>query len=80
MSSAKDVQRKVAVGFVVAVKEAAFLLTMQRIIRGIQVERDLARRRAMRFPDGRSKSPGCGHLKLPHLIPPCWAADRPQSA
>ncbi|ANW02846.1 hypothetical protein LMTR13_24510 [Bradyrhizobium icense] len=33
-----------------------------------------------RYPDGRSKSPGCGHLKLPHLIPPGWAADRPPSA
>jgi hypothetical protein len=80
MPPAKNVQRQIAVGFVIAVKEAPFLLAMQRIVGGVEVERDLARRRAMRFPDGRSKSPGCGHLKLPHLIPPCWAADRPQSA
>lgn len=51
MPPAKNVQRQVTVGFVVAMKEAPFLLTMQRIIRGIEVERDLAGRRAMRLDE-----------------------------
>ena len=39
--SAKNVQRQVTIGFVVAMEEAPFLLTMQRIIGGIEVEGDL---------------------------------------
>jgi hypothetical protein len=46
---AKNIERQVTIGFVVAVKEAPFLLTMQRIIGGIEVEGDLARRRPMRL-------------------------------
>jgi hypothetical protein len=46
---AKNIQRQVTIGFVVAMKEAPLLLAMQRIIRGIEVERDPARRRPMRL-------------------------------
>ena len=46
---AKNIQRQITIGFVVAMKEAPFLLAMQRIIGGIEVEGDLAGRRAMRL-------------------------------
>ena len=46
---AKNIQRQVTIGFVVAMKEAPFLLAMQRIIGGIEIEGDLARRRPMRL-------------------------------
>src|SRR6266705_393780 len=46
---AKNIQRQVTIGFVVAMKEAPFLRTMQRIIGGIEVEGDLAGRRPMRL-------------------------------
>ena len=49
VSPAKNIQRKVTIGFVVAMKEAPLLLTMQRIIGGIEVEGDLAGRRPMRI-------------------------------
>ena len=41
---AEDVERQVAVALVVAVEEPAFLLSVQRIIGGIEIERDLRRR------------------------------------
>src|SRR5580693_8683250 len=44
----ENIQRQVTIGFVVAMEEAPFLLTMQRIIRGVEVERDLSRCRPMR--------------------------------
>ena len=43
MLTAEDVQRQVAVVVVVAVKEATFLMPVQRIIGGIQIQDDLAR-------------------------------------
>ena len=43
MLAAEDVQRQIAVAAVVAVKEATFLMTVQWIIGGIQVQPDLAR-------------------------------------
>src|SRR3982074_1550576 len=46
---AKNIQRQVTIGFVVAMKEAPFLLAMQRIIGGVEIEGDLARRRPMRL-------------------------------
>ncbi len=44
MAAAEDVQRQIAVAVVVAVEEAAFLMAVQRIVGGIEVERDLRRR------------------------------------
>ena len=43
MPAAEDVERQVAVAVVVAVEEPAFLLPVQRIIGGIEIERDLRR-------------------------------------
>ena len=43
--AAEDVQRQIAVAVVIAVEEAAFLMAVQRIIRGIEVEDDLLGRR-----------------------------------
>jgi len=46
---AKNIQRQVTIGFVVAIEEAALLLTVQRIVGGIEIEGDLARRRPVRL-------------------------------
>ena len=45
--AAEHVERQIAVAIVVAVKEAAFLVAVQRIVGGVQVEDDLLRRPAM---------------------------------
>jgi hypothetical protein len=42
--AAEDVKRQVAVAVVVAVEKAAFLMAMQRIVGGIEIENDLPRR------------------------------------
>ena len=57
MPPAKNIQRQVTVGFVIAVKEAPFLLAMQRIVGGIEIERDLAGRRAMRLDEQIDEQP-----------------------
>jgi hypothetical protein len=44
MTAAEDVERQVAVAIVVAVEEAAFLVAMQRVVGGIEIEDDLFRR------------------------------------
>ena len=44
MAAAEDVERQVAVTVVVAVEEPAFLMAVQRIVGGIEIERDLRRR------------------------------------
>ena len=48
MPPAEHVKRKVAVAVVVAVKEAAFLIPVQRIVGRVEIEHDLARRFLMR--------------------------------
>ncbi|WP_419634950.1 hypothetical protein [Thiolapillus sp.] len=53
MLTTEDVQRQVAIAAVVAVEKTPFLLTVQRIIRRIQVEPDLAR--GLRY-DSRKRS------------------------
>jgi hypothetical protein len=45
MLATEDVQGKVTVAAVVAVKETTFLMAVERIIRRIQIQPDLARRR-----------------------------------
>jgi hypothetical protein len=51
MSAAEHIERQVTVAIVVAVKEAAFLMTMQRVVGRIEVERDLPERRTMRLKE-----------------------------
>ena len=41
VASAEDVERQIAVAVVVAMKEAAFLAAVQRIIRGVEVKRSI---------------------------------------
>ena len=48
MPAAEHVKRQIAVAVVVAVKEPAFLLAVQRIVGGVEVEHDLARRLGVR--------------------------------
>ena len=51
VTAAEDVERQVAVAVVIAVEEPAFLLAVQRIVRGIQVEDDLPRRLGVRLQE-----------------------------
>lgn len=51
VAAAEDVERQVAVGVVVAVEEAAFLMPVQRDVGGVEVEDDLPRRRAVRVEE-----------------------------
>ena len=51
MPAAEHVQRQIAIAVVIAVEEAAFLVAMQRIIRGVEVEDDLIGRRLVRFEE-----------------------------
>ena len=48
---AEHVERQVAVAVVVAVEEAAFLVAVQRVVGGIEVENDLLGRRLVRFEE-----------------------------
>ena len=41
--AAEDVERQVAVAIIIAMEEPAFLLAVQRIVGGIQIEDDLFR-------------------------------------
>ena len=41
MAAAEDIERQIAIAVVVAVEEAAFLMAMQRIVGGIEIEDDL---------------------------------------
>jgi hypothetical protein len=41
MGSAEDVQRQITITIIIAVKEAAFLMAVQRIIGGVEIENDL---------------------------------------
>jgi hypothetical protein len=49
--AAEHVQRQIAVAVVLAVEEAALLVAVQGIIRGIEVENDLFGRRLVRFEE-----------------------------
>jgi hypothetical protein len=49
MTSAKHVKRKIAIAVVIAVKEPALLLAMHRIVGGVEIDDDLARRPFMRL-------------------------------
>ena len=49
MPAAEHVKRQVAVAIIVAVEEAAFLMAVQRVVRGVEVEDDLPGRPCVRF-------------------------------
>ena len=51
MPAAEDVERQVAVAVVIAVEEAAFLVAVQRIVGGVEIEDDLRRRLAVRIEE-----------------------------
>ena len=55
MSAAEDVQRQVAVTAVVAMEEAPFLLAVQRVVGGIQIEDDLVRCLLVRLDEARDE-------------------------
>jgi hypothetical protein len=40
MPAAEDVERQIAVTVIIAVEEPAFLMSMQRIVRRVEVEND----------------------------------------
>jgi hypothetical protein len=43
MPPAEDVERQIAVAIIIAMEELAFLIAMQRVVGGIEVEDDLLR-------------------------------------
>ena len=45
--AAEDVQRQIAVAIIVAVKEAPFLVPVQRVVGGVEIKDDLRRDRGM---------------------------------
>ena len=47
MPAAEDVERQIAEAVVIAVEEPPLLMAMQRIVSGVEIERDLRRRFAM---------------------------------
>jgi hypothetical protein len=51
MPAAKHIQRQVAVAIVIAVKEPAFLMAMQRVVGGVEVENDLFGRPCVRLKE-----------------------------
>jgi hypothetical protein len=51
MAAVEDVERQIAVAAVVAVEEPAFLLAVERIVRGVEVEHDLLRSAFVRFEE-----------------------------
>jgi hypothetical protein len=51
MAAAEYVQGQIAVVVVIAVEEPAFLVAVQRIVGGIEIEDDLARRLAVRIEE-----------------------------
>ena len=51
MAPAEDVERQIAIAIVVAVKEPALLVSVQRVIGGIEIERDLAGRLGVRIQE-----------------------------
>ena len=57
MPPAEHVQRQIAVAIVVAVEEATFLVAVQRIVRGIEVENDLLGRRPVRLEEEVDEQP-----------------------
>jgi hypothetical protein len=55
MPAAKHVQRQIAVAIVVAVKEAALLMPVQRVVGGIEIEDDLFGRRRVSLHEQRDE-------------------------
>ena len=51
MRAAEDVQRQIAIAVIIAVKEAPFLMAVQRVVGGVEVENDLLGRLPMRFQE-----------------------------
>jgi hypothetical protein len=55
--AAEHVQRQIAIAVLIAVEEAAFLIAVQRIIRGVEVEDDLLGRRRVRLEEKVDEQP-----------------------
>jgi DDE family transposase len=57
MASAEHVKRQIAVAVVIAMEEPALLLAMHRIVGGVEIENDLARRPLMRLQEQINQQP-----------------------
>ena len=67
MPAAEHVQRQVAIAVVVAVEEPAFLMAVQRIVGGIEIENDLRRRRLVRIEEQVDEQPSIAAASWPIL-------------
>jgi hypothetical protein len=55
--AAEHVERQIAIAVVIAVKEAAFLMAVQRIVRGVDIKNNRRRRNLVRFKEQRNELP-----------------------
>ena len=70
--AAEYVQRQIAVAVVIAVEEPAFLMAVQRIIRGIEVEDDLPGRRLVRLEEEVDEQPFDRRAVMADLVIARW--------
>ena len=68
MASAEHVERQIAVAVVIAVEEPPLLLAMHRIVGGVEIEDDLARRALMRLQEQVDHQPLDGHRIVTDLV------------
>ncbi len=66
--AAEDVQRQVAVTAVVAMEEAPFLLAVQRVVGGVQIEDDLVRCLLVRLDEARDEQRLEGRRIVSNLV------------
>ena len=57
MPAAEDIERQIAVAVVIAMEEASFLLAMQRVVGGIEVQHDLLGRAGVGLQEQIDKQP-----------------------
>ncbi len=57
LPAAKNIKRQVAVALVIAMEEAAFLIAVDRIVRGVEIEDDALGRRGLAFEKEADKQP-----------------------
>ena len=80
MPAAEDVERQVAIAVVVAVEEPAFLLAVQRVVGGVEVEDDLLGRPRVRFQEQVDEQALDGRAVMSDLVIVASAASRDSSS
>lgn len=76
MAAAEDVERQIAVAAIVAVEEPPLLRAVDRIVRGIEIEDDLLRRRRMRLQEQIDEQPLDRRSVMANLVIPARPTHR----